>query len=174
LSEYFLRTSRLGFRHWNDADFPLAWALWGDAEVTRLIGGPFTEAEVRARLSREIALQRDSGVQYWPLFGLQDGEFAGCCGLRPCAAPGLVYELGFHLCRNAWGQGLASEAARGVTGHAFENLGATALFAGHHPENTASPKVLAKLGFRYERHMLYAPTGTEHPSYFLRAEDVAG
>jgi [ribosomal protein S5]-alanine N-acetyltransferase len=173
LSGYFLRTPRLGFRHWTDADFPLAWALWGDAKVARLIGGPFTEAEVQARLAREIVQQRDYGVQYWPMFLLEGGEFAGCCGLRPYAASGKVYELGFHLRRDAWGKGLATEAARAVTECAFANLGATALFAGHHPGNTASPKVLAKLGFRYERHELYPPTGLEHPSYFLRADDAA-
>ena len=173
MSEFFLRTMRLGFRHWTDADFPLAWALWGEPEATRLIGGPFAEAEVQARLGREIAQQRDSGVQYWPVFLTQGGGFAGCCGLRPYAAPGRVYELGFHLHRNAWGQGLATEAAHAAIVHAFANLGATALFAGHHPENTASSNVLAKLGFRYERHELYPPTGLEHPSYFLRPEDGA-
>ena len=166
-------TSRLGFRHWTAADLPLAWQLWGDPEVTRLIGGPFTEADVQARLDREIHQQLEYVVQYWPIFLLEDGEFAGCCGLRPYAAPGRVYELGFHLCRNAWGRGLATEAARAAIQYAFANLGATALFAGHHPENTASPKVLAKLGFRYQRHEFYAPTGLEHPSYLLRSEDVA-
>jgi hypothetical protein len=54
------------------------------------------------------------------------------------------------------------------------NLGATALFAGHHPENTASPKILSRLGFRYERHELYPPSGLVHPSYLLRREGVAG
>ena len=171
MGETFLRTPRLAFRHWAAADFPLAWSLWGDPKVTRLIGGPFAAADVRARLYREIAQERETGVQYWPIFLLDGEEFAGCCGLRPYTGARPVYELGFHLRPDAWGQGLATEAARRVIEHAFGNLGASAIFAGHHPENTASPKVLARLGFRYERHEYFAPTGLEHPSYLLRATD---
>jgi hypothetical protein len=47
---YFLRASRLGFRHWALGDLPLAASLWGDPEVTRLIGGPFTPDQVEERL----------------------------------------------------------------------------------------------------------------------------
>ncbi|HEY0552670.1 MAG TPA: hypothetical protein VGG20_00270, partial [Thermoanaerobaculia bacterium] len=52
---YFLRSERLGFRSWSAGDFELAWGLWGDPEVTRLMGGPFSEQYVRERLAREIA-----------------------------------------------------------------------------------------------------------------------
>ena len=54
MREYFLRSPRLGFSIWTRADLPLAFELWGDREVTKLTGGPFTPQEVRARLEREI------------------------------------------------------------------------------------------------------------------------
>jgi RimJ/RimL family protein N-acetyltransferase len=54
-----------------------------------------------------------------------------------------------------------------VISYAFETIGAKALFAGHHPENAASRRVLAKLGFRHTHDELYAPTGLLHPSYLL-------
>ena len=34
---YFIRTDRLGFRHWREADIDIASILWGDYEVTKLI-----------------------------------------------------------------------------------------------------------------------------------------
>jgi hypothetical protein len=34
-----MTSGRLGFRYWTDGDPPLAAELWGDPEVTRLIGG---------------------------------------------------------------------------------------------------------------------------------------
>ena len=148
-------------------------SLWGDAEVTRLFGGPFPVQEIEARLAREIAQQADHGVQYWPIFLLDSGEFVGCCGLRPypSAEPaGTVYELGFHLRPQFWGRGLAMEAARAVIHHAFEALQATSLFAGHHPDNAASARLLEKLGFRYDHDDFYPPTGLIHPSYVLAAD----
>lgn len=96
-------------------------------------------------------------------------QHLGCCGLRPYRVEEGVYELGFHLRPEHWGQGYASEAARAAIGYAFDSLGARALFAGHHPRNTASSRLLAKLGFRYTHDEFYPPTGLEHPSYLLES-----
>jgi RimJ/RimL family protein N-acetyltransferase len=160
-------TSRLAFRLWRDDDVPLAMAIWGDPRVAALVGGPFDEAQVRARLATELANQADHGVSYWPLL-LADGAHAGCCGLRPRDPARRIYELGFFLRPEHWGQGYAVEAGRSVIAFAFEALAAPALFAGHHPDNHASRRTLEKLGFRYTHHELYPPTGREHPGYELR------
>ncbi|HUJ40580.1 MAG TPA: GNAT family N-acetyltransferase [Candidatus Acidoferrales bacterium] len=166
---YFLSTPRLGFRHWSAADLPLALSLWGDAQVTRLIGGPFSPQDVEQRLRREIALQDSRTVQYWPIFLLAGGDHVGCAGLRPFQQSDHVFELGFHLLPAFWSKGLAQEAARAVITYAFSTLHASALFAGHHPENAASRRVLEKLGFHYTHDELYPPTGRMHRCYLLPA-----
>jgi RimJ/RimL family protein N-acetyltransferase len=79
---HFMRSERLGFRVWTVDDLELALGLWGDADVTPHIGGPFSRDQVRARLEREIAMQAEHGTQYWPVF-LLTGEHVGCCGLLP-------------------------------------------------------------------------------------------
>jgi [ribosomal protein S5]-alanine N-acetyltransferase len=172
-SYYFLTTARLGFRCWNEADLPLALKLWGNEETTRLIGGPFSPAQIAERLQREISTIREFKVQYWPMFLLRTGELAGCGGLRPYKLEEGILELGFHLLPDYWGQGLAVEAARGIITYAFDSLGAKALFAGHHPENAASRRVLEKLGFARTHEELYPPTGLLHPSYLLTREQHA-
>jgi RimJ/RimL family protein N-acetyltransferase len=159
-------TARLTFRVWREDDVPFAMALFGDARVTELVGGPFDEAAVRARLASEIATERAVGVQYWPMF-FHDGTFAGCCGLKPRRE---LLELGFYLLPACWGRGLAVEASRAVIALAFGELGAPELFAGHHPDNASSRAVLGKLGFVYTHHEVYEPTGREHPSYRLNRE----
>jgi len=50
-------------------------------------------------------------------------------------------------------------------------LDTESLFAGHNPNNTASQKVLSKLGFKYIGDEFYKPTGLYHPSYQLTASD---
>lgn len=171
---YFLTSVRLGFRCWCEEDFPLALALWGDPDVTALIGGPFTPDMVRDRLTKEIAEMREHRVQYWPLFLLDGNRHLGCAGLRPYRAEQRVYEFGVHLRRAFWGQGLAKEAAHAVIAYAFDTLRAEALFAGHHPANDASRQLLLKLGFVYFRDELYPPTGLMHPSYLLARKPEAG
>ncbi len=170
---YFLRSERLGFRSWSDADIDLAMGVWADPEVTRLIGGPFSPRQVRERLSREITTMQSHGVQYWPIFLIATGEHVGCCGLRPYKSEEGLYEIGVHLRRTYWGQGYASEATRAVMEYGFNTLGVKALFAGHNPANAASRRVLEKLGFRYTHDEFYPPTGLHHPSYLLTAEEFA-
>ncbi|MGA2738737.1 MAG: GNAT family N-acetyltransferase [Bryobacteraceae bacterium] len=167
---YFLTTTRLGFDLWSPADAALAQDLWGDPQVTASIGGPFSDREIGERLLREIASMTAYQAQYWPIFLLEDGGHVGCAGLRPYRLDEGIYEIGFHLRPAYWGRGLAEEAGRAVAAFAFESLAATALFAGHHPANLASSRVLAKLGFQFMNEEFYAPTGLMHPSYLLRRD----
>jgi len=71
------------------------------------------------------------------------GDLVGCIGLigaseRP--------ELGYWIGRDHRGQGYATEAGRLIVGLA-RRLGAQGLTADAFPENAASARVLAKLGF---------------------------
>ncbi len=169
---YFLATGRVGFRVWAPDDLPLATQLWGDPRVTRFITatGQLTDEQIRERLDKELASFLAHGIQYWPLFAREGGTFLGCCGLRPYKIGAGVCELGFHLCSAFWGKGYATEAAGGAVAHAFDHFQLRALFAGHHPDNVASRRVLEKLGFRYTHDELCPPTGLQHPSYHLTCE----
>lgn len=161
-----METERLCFSTWQGDDIALAQAIWGDAEVTKLTGGPFLSVEVAERLAAEIENWHKYQVQYWPLFRLSDFTLVGCCGLRPRDMEARVAELGFQLCRRSWGQGYASEASRAVIERArAQNF--TTLIAGHHPSNEASKRALLGLGFSYTHDELYQPTGLMEPCYSL-------
>ena len=101
------------------------------------------------------------------MFLRANGDHVGCRGLRPYNPEELIYEMGFHLRPHYWGMGLASEAGQAVVDYGFQRLSAKALFAGHHPENLASKRVLEKLGFRFTHEETYPPTGQMHRSYLL-------
>jgi RimJ/RimL family protein N-acetyltransferase len=169
----FLETPRLIFRTWAETDEELALGLWGDPRVIQYIDAraKLSVDEIRDRLAREIDGAKGCGVQYWPIFLRSTGEHVGCCGLRPYDLSHNIYEIGFHIRSNLWGQGFASEAARGMMGYAFTELSVNGLFAGHNPHNTASRHLLQKLGFRYTHDEYYAPTGLFHPSYMLTEDE---
>ena len=159
-------TERLSFGLWQEEDARWADRIWGDAEVTRLIGGPFSPEAVAQRLSQEVENWRCYGMQYWPLFRRRDRDLVGCCGLRPRNVGTRVAELGFQLCRDSWGQGFAFEASTAVIKWARSH-GFNALIAGHHPDNMASQGVLLRLGFSYTHNEIYPPTNTLEPCYLL-------
>jgi RimJ/RimL family protein N-acetyltransferase len=89
----------------------------------------------------------------------------------PHPAQEAALELGFHLRPSFWGQGLATEAALAVLEYAFSTLGIETIFAGHHPSNDASRRVLGKIGFVYVGDEFYAPSGVMEPIYVFRQED---
>src|SRR5262249_20342387 len=142
--------------------------LWGDPEVMTFLGGALSDERVQEKMRAEMTCQEKHGVQYWPIFEMETGEFVGCCGLRPWAyTPPAGHELGFHLIKAKWAQGYGFEIAQGVVKHGFENLRLSMLRSGHHPENVNSRKILLKLGFEFVEDVFYKPTGLMHPTYKL-------
>ena len=163
------RTERLLARSWQIEDLSFAMELWGDPAVTALIDsrGKLSRQQVAEKLCAEIDRERSHGVQYWALFNHSTGDFVGCGGLRPWIyTPGEAnLELGFHIVKRCWGKGLATEAALGVLNHGWEKLQLSKVYAGHHPANHASRRILKKLGFKFLENVFYEPTRLMHPSY---------
>lgn len=170
MKKFFLTTERLGFSTWSEADLPEALALWGNHKVTEFItaDGKMTEEQVKERLKKEMEIYKNYNMQYWPIYMKETCENIGCCGLRPYDLENKILEMGVHLKDSYWGSGFAKEACLAVIKYAFDNMGADAIFAGHNPKNTASAKLIKKLGFTYTHDEFYLPTGLNHPSYLMK------
>lgn len=120
----------------------------------------------------EMATLKQEGAQYWPMFLLETDEHIGCCGIHPRDKENGVWELGCHLRRAFWSKSLGREAAEAVIRYAFDTLGVSAIFAGHHPSNSASQRFLQYLGFRYTHDEFYPPTQVMEPCYLLTAPRI--
>ena len=72
-------------------------------------------------------------------------ELVGCMAV--VVKPDGVGELGYWLARASWRQGLAGEAAKAVIAAARRHPGIRRLVATTDPENEASRRLLAKVGF---------------------------
>lgn len=77
-------------------------------------------------------------------------EFAGWVALRRPRHGGRKreLELSYRVPRDLWGRGLATEASRAMLAAAFTAHPAERVFAGTAPSNTASRRVLEKIGMR--------------------------
>ena len=71
----------------------------------------------------------------------------GLCSVR--MEPGKTPEIGYWLGAPYWGHGYATEAARALIDHAFEDIGLERLEAGARVSNPASRRVLEKCGFQW-------------------------
>jgi RimJ/RimL family protein N-acetyltransferase len=155
-----MHTARLQLRDFVIGDFDAVHAYASDADVTQfMFYGPRSEDETRAYLHRVIAAQTRTPRTVWELAIVRaaGGHLIGACDLtfdRPGEA-----DLGFILARQAWGHGYATEAARALVRTAFDELGATRVFATCDVANHASARVLEKAGLRREatlEHHMFA------------------
>ena len=93
---------------------------------------------------------------------LLDGAPIGCVGVHR-RGPGSVFELGYWLRPEAWGQGLATEAAGALLTRISDGAGARAWVSGYFADNPASGRVLRKLGFLpCGRHKVFSVGRGEH------------
>lgn len=160
-----LSTARLRLRSRTLADLEANLAMDLDPEVHRYIfvhGVPDAAAH-RAELRRRITSPAARGT-LWVVEWRQQPGFLGWCGVFPLEASGLI-ELGYRYVPAAWGQGVATEAAKAVLDYSFRELKLDPIVAVAHPDNLASRRVLEKLGFRDEGPARYY--GTEVAFYRL-------
>ena len=148
LSSPTLETERLRIRPYTEDDIPELLPLVGAHEVaatTLRIAHPYTEEDARGFL--ELAKEPD---KLWLAVTLRtNGRQIGGIGLR-IEKQHRHAELGYWLGVSYWGKGYATEAARELLRHGFEDLGLHRIFATHFKHNPASGKILKKIGMSYE------------------------
>jgi RimJ/RimL family protein N-acetyltransferase len=141
-------TARLALRAFVPEDAAEVHAeVLSDPEVMRLVGGPVALDEVRVLLERAIVSLEQHGLGMLAVVERETGLIAGEAGLVPFDDRGPEVELAYTLARRAWGRGYATEAGRALLAEAFGALGLDRVVAVTRPENAASQRVLARLGF---------------------------
>lgn len=151
-----LTTTRLLLRQWCAADLEPFVAMSADPDVMALIGDGSVrdarQAEVSYRAIREHWVKHDFGL--FAVERLHDEAFIGFCGLSiPKFLPEIlpVVELGWRLRKDAWGQGIGTEAAQAVADWSFETQDQERLVSVIHTDNAASQGLATKLGMTVER-----------------------
>ncbi|MCB9688991.1 MAG: GNAT family N-acetyltransferase [Alphaproteobacteria bacterium] len=124
-------------------------ALDADPDVMRHItGGPPTPRALYLDVLLPRMLAAGGGDPERGFFVAEDtdGDFLGWFHLRPDGWEPAWLELGYRLCRERWGQGLATEGTLALMAHARRRDPDTVFSARTVPENAASRRVMAKCG----------------------------
>ncbi len=143
---------RVRLRRMDEADVPALFAVYSDEEATRYLARPrMTErAHAEEMLARIQAGYADGTSLQLAIERNADGAFLGVCLLFNFNPRGARAEIGYILGRQHWRRGYLSEALPALIDHAFGAMGLNRLEADIDPRNTASARVLERLGFRRE------------------------
>lgn len=148
---------RLHFRPLTEADTAGMFALDSDPAVHRYLGGIggniLTQPAQSLDMIRFIQAQYEAnGTGRWAVVLRATGEFMGWAGLKlvtePVNGQHNFYDLGYRFRPSFWGQGYGYEAAQAWLSYGFENMHLPRICAYADVENTASRRILEKVGLQ--------------------------
>lgn len=156
-----LQTTRLLLREFTPQDADALALILSDPETMRYYPAPYDRDGVERWIERNRRRYQDDGVGLWAmeLTKTQVSEVPGSevqnelqrmigdCGIILQQVEGeRLYEIGYHLRRDFWGQGLATEAAIACRDWAFAHLKTDRLISLIRPENLPSCRVAERIG----------------------------
>lgn len=158
-----LETERLLLREVDESDADGFFEMDSDPEVARYVGNmPVTSREKCVEIIRFVQDQYLAfGMGRWSVLLKETGEFLGWCGLKRMKDVSMngktdFVDLGYRFVRRHWGKGYATESARASLQYGFEVMRLPEINAHADLRNTASVRVLTKIGldrgedFEYE------------------------
>jgi ribosomal-protein-alanine N-acetyltransferase len=163
-----LRTERLRLRPSIAGDLDILWSQWTTPEVRHFLwdGRAISREEAAAYIDRSSTSFAEYGFGLWVVCVGETEEVVGfcACGLEE-GVPKLVY--GFAPAY--WGRGFATEAASAVLDYCFTTLGIEQIATTVDVPNTASQRVLERLGMRCQGEKTV--NGLPVIAYHLTAEE---
>jgi [ribosomal protein S5]-alanine N-acetyltransferase len=152
-----LETPRLIIRHFEPEDWEAVLSYASLPDVMRYLPEePFDEQAARrfvnVLVEKRLLLKEEPG--YLAAVHKSSGNIIGNVAFYSFHGVPLNYELGYVFHPDYHGQGLASEACYVILRYAFEERNLHRMVATCDPRNTASVRLLERLGMRREAHFV--------------------
>lgn len=159
-----LETERLRLREFTLDDIAALHAVLGDPVAMRWYPAPFDVEGVRGWIERNVGRYRREGHGLWAMILKSSGEVIGDCGCGIQEVEGKKeMEIAYHVRRDLWGNGYATEAARACMDYAFNKLRVKRVISMIRPENVNSRRVAEKNGLTCEKAVFWH--GYDHCIY---------
>lgn len=151
-----LQTPRLLLRAFAESDLDEMSALMANPDFMRFSLGVFSREQTAGFLERMRARDRDGLPSQFGVVFQPDEKLIGYCGFFPQVVDEIdELEIGYRLHPDYWGKGIATEAARAVRDHGFDELQLPRLISLIHPDNAASRRVAEKNGMTPEKETVF-------------------
>ncbi|HXZ78700.1 MAG TPA: GNAT family N-acetyltransferase [Terriglobales bacterium] len=160
-----LETPRLFLRRLTLSDSEALFAVLGDPITMQFYPEPLTRQGVQRWIERNLERYENDGYGLWGIALKTSGQLVGDCGLvRQLVEGRPEIEVGYHVRRDQWRRGYATEAARACIDYAFRNLRVSRVISLIRPENLPSRRVAEKNGLEIDHqipwhhvpHIIYA------------------
>jgi len=150
-----LESDRLRLRALTDRDVAEVYELYADHDAVRfgyapVMAGP---GDARRVIQETIDLARDRTLFHFGVADRAHDRIIGHATLFKWDQAHRRAEIGYSIRRDRWRLGLGSEAVAALIGFGFERLGLRRIEADSDPRNSASIRLLEKLGFVREGYM---------------------
>ncbi len=150
MADIMVETERLVLRTIEEGDAAEKNRLLNTPAVMARLGGVKELHEMEAKHAKAMALYAREGFSFLTMIEKASGEMVGHCGIKrvdnPLAKNCGDHEVGWLVCEDRWRRGYAEEAMRGVLDWAFGRIDAPHVVALTSEANTASWKLMEKLG----------------------------
>jgi len=152
-----IETERLFLREFIPGDLVALARVLCDRDAMRFYPMIFDEAAAKQWIARNQQRYLKHGQGLWAMDLKSTGEMIGDCGITLQDVDGdSLLEIGYHLRRDMWGQGFATEAARACRDYGFTQLRAEFLVSLVRPENLPSCRVAERNGMTVWKETTHA------------------
>jgi [ribosomal protein S5]-alanine N-acetyltransferase len=151
-----LQTPRLALREFTLAGIDSLAQVLGDPKTMLYYAAPLDRAGVEQWITRNLQRYRNDGVGLWAMELIATLELIGDCGIVLQQVDGdELYEIGYHLRRDQWRHGYATEAAGACRDWAFSHLKTDRLISLIRPENLPSRRVAERIGMSFWKEVMW-------------------
>ncbi len=159
-----ISTERLYLKELEERHFENIYSLVSNEKVQRYFPSILTRGEAREFFDKIQNKYREDGHCFLAVIRKRDNIFVGICGLLKQKIEGKTeIEIGYRFLSEFWGNGYATESAKGCLEYAKEKQIAQRLIILSVPENIPSIRVAKRIGFSYRGSTLFH--GLDHHIY---------
>ncbi|MBN1551132.1 GNAT family N-acetyltransferase [bacterium] len=171
-----IETHRLCLRELTLNDLDGLYAILSDPETMRYYPAVYNREQVQLWIKRSMDSYTINHFGLWAVELRETGEFIGQCGISLQNINGsIVPEIGYHIRKDKWRMGYASEAATACVCFGFKELNLPEIFIHTAVENSPSIGVAEKIGmkklFEYDKKLKNFPITMKHVVYSLQRQD---
>jgi len=144
-----LETTRLRLREYTQEDFDALYAIISDPVTMQHYPKPYDKKGTQRWLDWSMQNYKEYGFGLWAIELKETGEFIGDCGLTIQNIDGeQLPEIGYHIHKDHWRRGYASEAGRAVRDWAFTHTDYPCLYSYMSSTNAGSYSTAASIGLK--------------------------
>lgn len=141
-----IETKKLKLRELDTSDEDCLYDILSDKETMQYYPSPYDKNQVRAMMRKTKESYKKNGFGLWGIILKEKNKFIGQCGITKQDINGIIVpEIGYHVNKEFWRKGFATEASAACLKYGFEKLQLIELYIHTYIRNIPSQRVAEKL-----------------------------